>query len=69
MEFNLDFYQSTTMIKLVLIAGKSATFRAVVTGEPKPTITWARNKGDITDPEKYNTRYDVKAGEYILQVK
>lgn len=46
-----------------------ATFRAVVTGEPKPTITWARNKGDISDPEKYNTRYDAKVGEYILQVK
>ncbi|KAF4079068.1 hypothetical protein AMELA_G00188850 [Ameiurus melas] len=48
--------------------GKLATFRAVVSGEPKPTITWTRNKGDISDPEKYNTRYDEKAGEYILQI-
>ncbi|XP_017334719.1 immunoglobulin-like and fibronectin type III domain-containing protein 1 isoform X1 [Ictalurus punctatus] len=48
--------------------GKLATFKAVVSGEPKPTITWARNKGDLSDPEKYNTRYDEKAGEYILQI-
>ncbi|MCJ8729441.1 hypothetical protein PDJAM_G00106360 [Pangasius djambal] len=47
--------------------GKSAIFRAVVTGEPEPTITWARNKGDISDPEKYNTKYDERAGEYTLQ--
>ncbi|XP_060775407.1 immunoglobulin-like and fibronectin type III domain-containing protein 1 isoform X2 [Neoarius graeffei] len=48
--------------------GKSATFKAVVTGEPKPTIEWSRSKGEISDPEKYNTRYDEKAGEYILQI-
>ncbi|XP_047669328.1 immunoglobulin-like and fibronectin type III domain-containing protein 1 isoform X1 [Tachysurus fulvidraco] len=51
-----------------IMEGKSATFRAAVKGEPAPTIQWARNKGDISDPEKYNTRYDEKTGEYILQI-
>ncbi|XP_036427021.1 immunoglobulin-like and fibronectin type III domain-containing protein 1 isoform X2 [Colossoma macropomum] len=48
--------------------GKTAFFKAAVTGEPAPTITWARNKGEISDPEKYKTRYDEKSGEYILEV-
>ncbi|XP_053354707.1 immunoglobulin-like and fibronectin type III domain-containing protein 1 [Clarias gariepinus] len=49
-------------------AGKSATFKALVTGEPKPTITWARNKGEISDPVKYNTKYDKETGLYLLQI-
>ncbi|XP_072539453.1 immunoglobulin-like and fibronectin type III domain-containing protein 1 [Salminus brasiliensis] len=48
--------------------GKRAFFKAVATGEPTPTITWTRNKGDTSDPEKYKTRYDEKSGEYILEI-
>uniref|UniRef100_A0A8B9HME6 Immunoglobulin like and fibronectin type III domain containing 1, tandem duplicate 2 n=1 Tax=Astyanax mexicanus TaxID=7994 RepID=A0A8B9HME6_ASTMX len=48
--------------------GKSAFFKAVPTGEPTPTVTWARNKGDTSDPEKYKTRFDERTGEHILEI-
>ncbi|XP_049335126.1 immunoglobulin-like and fibronectin type III domain-containing protein 1 [Astyanax mexicanus] len=48
--------------------GKLAFFKAVPTGEPTPTVTWARNKGDTSDPEKYKTRFDEKTGEHILEI-
>ncbi|XP_072539452.1 immunoglobulin-like and fibronectin type III domain-containing protein 1 [Salminus brasiliensis] len=48
--------------------GRNAIFRAVVTGEPAPTVRWIRNKGDISAPEKYKTRYDEKSREYILEI-
>ncbi|KAM9760029.1 immunoglobulin-like and fibronectin type III domain-containing protein 1 [Menidia menidia] len=48
--------------------GKKALFKAMASGEPAPTVTWARSKGDVDDPEKYKTRYDERAQEYILEV-
>ncbi|XP_066520128.1 immunoglobulin-like and fibronectin type III domain-containing protein 1 [Hoplias malabaricus] len=48
--------------------GKTAFFKAAVTGEPVPSISWGRNKGDTSDPEKYKTRYDARAGEHILEI-
>uniref|UniRef100_A0A8B9JAH4 Immunoglobulin like and fibronectin type III domain containing 1, tandem duplicate 4 n=1 Tax=Astyanax mexicanus TaxID=7994 RepID=A0A8B9JAH4_ASTMX len=48
--------------------GKNAVFRAVVTGEPAPTVSWARNKGDASDPEKYKPKYDERSREYILEI-
>uniref|UniRef100_A0A3B1K8U6 Immunoglobulin like and fibronectin type III domain containing 1, tandem duplicate 4 n=1 Tax=Astyanax mexicanus TaxID=7994 RepID=A0A3B1K8U6_ASTMX len=47
---------------------KNAVFRAVVTGEPAPTVSWARNKGDASDPEKYKPKYDERSREYILEI-
>lgn len=41
----------------------------MVSGEPAPTVTWGRNKGEIDDPEKYKTRYDERAQEHILEVR
>ena len=49
--------------------GKKAFFKAIVNGEPAPTVTWERNKGEVTDPEKYKTRYDERAQEHILEVR
>ncbi|XP_065135800.2 immunoglobulin-like and fibronectin type III domain-containing protein 1 isoform X1 [Paramisgurnus dabryanus] len=48
--------------------GKVAIFRAVVCGDPAPTVTWARIKGDTSDPELYKTRFDQRSREYILEI-
>lgn len=40
----------------------------MVSGEPGPTVTWGRNKGEVDDPEKYKTRYDERTREHILEV-
>ncbi|XP_038552581.1 immunoglobulin-like and fibronectin type III domain-containing protein 1 [Micropterus salmoides] len=48
--------------------GKKAMFKAMVSGEPAPTVTWGRKKGNIDDPEKFKTRYDQRAQEHILEI-
>ncbi|XP_068449723.1 immunoglobulin-like and fibronectin type III domain-containing protein 1 [Clinocottus analis] len=48
--------------------GKKGFFKALVSGEPAPAVTWGRNKGEVEDPEKYKTRYDERAQEYILEI-
>lgn len=50
-------------------AGKGAIFKAMVSGDPTPTVTWARNKGDTSDPEKYKPRYDERTREHALEVR
>uniref|UniRef100_A0A8C4DXS5 Immunoglobulin like and fibronectin type III domain containing 1, tandem duplicate 2 n=1 Tax=Dicentrarchus labrax TaxID=13489 RepID=A0A8C4DXS5_DICLA len=49
--------------------GKKAFFKAMVSGEPLPTVTWGRNKGQVDDPEKYKTRFEERAQEHILEVR
>ena len=51
------------------ISGKSCLFKAVVSGEPVPNVTWSRNNGDTNDPEKYKARYDERNAEYVFEVK
>uniref|UniRef100_A0A3Q3GP50 Immunoglobulin-like and fibronectin type III domain-containing protein 1 n=1 Tax=Labrus bergylta TaxID=56723 RepID=A0A3Q3GP50_9LABR len=48
--------------------GKKAIFKAMVNGDPAPTVTWGRNKGEVNDPEKYKTRFDERAQEHILEM-
>uniref|UniRef100_A0A3P9PAI6 Immunoglobulin-like and fibronectin type III domain-containing protein 1 n=1 Tax=Poecilia reticulata TaxID=8081 RepID=A0A3P9PAI6_POERE len=48
--------------------GKKAFFKAMVSGEPPPTVTWVRNKGEMDDQEKYSTRYDERAREHVLEI-
>ncbi|XP_041639537.1 immunoglobulin-like and fibronectin type III domain-containing protein 1 [Cheilinus undulatus] len=48
--------------------GKKALFRAMVSGDPAPNVTWGRNKGEINDPEKYIIRFDDRAQEHILEM-
>ncbi|XP_035760484.1 immunoglobulin-like and fibronectin type III domain-containing protein 1 [Neolamprologus brichardi] len=55
-------------IAVTVQEGKKAFFKAMVSGEPAPTVTWGRNKGEIDDPEKYKTRYDERAREHILEI-
>lgn len=49
-------------------SGKKAFFKAMVSGEPVPTVTWGRNKGTVDEP-KYQTRYDERTQEHILEVR
>ncbi|TNN27417.1 Immunoglobulin-like and fibronectin type III domain-containing protein 1 [Liparis tanakae] len=49
--------------------GKKVFFKAMVSGEPAPAVTWGRNKGEVDDPEKYTTRYDERAQEHVLEVR
>ncbi|GLD62998.1 immunoglobulin-like and fibronectin type III domain-containing protein 1 [Lates japonicus] len=51
-----------------VLEGKKAFFKAMVNGEPAPTVTWERKKGNVSDPEKYKTRYDERAREHILEI-
>uniref|UniRef100_A0A3P8UAB0 Immunoglobulin like and fibronectin type III domain containing 1, tandem duplicate 2 n=1 Tax=Amphiprion percula TaxID=161767 RepID=A0A3P8UAB0_AMPPE len=48
--------------------GKKAVFKAMVSGEPAPTVTWGRNKGEVEDPQTYKIKYDERAREHILEI-
>ncbi|XP_060925116.1 immunoglobulin-like and fibronectin type III domain-containing protein 1 [Limanda limanda] len=48
--------------------GKKAILKAMVSGEPAPTVTWRRNNGEVDDLEKYKTRYDERAREHYLEI-
>ncbi|XP_061074692.1 immunoglobulin-like and fibronectin type III domain-containing protein 1 [Conger conger] len=55
-------------IALTIQEGKLAIFKAIVTGEPTPTVSWARNKGDVSDPTKYQTKYDPQSSEHTIEM-
>ncbi|XP_029907362.1 immunoglobulin-like and fibronectin type III domain-containing protein 1 [Myripristis murdjan] len=55
-------------IALTIQEGKVAIFRAIVCGNPKPTVTWVRNNGELDDPERYKMTFDTSSGEYQLQM-
>ncbi|XP_069046346.1 immunoglobulin-like and fibronectin type III domain-containing protein 1 isoform X1 [Lepisosteus oculatus] len=55
-------------IALTIQEGKTATFKAVVKGEPTPVVTWKRAKGNMDDPNKFKMTYDRFSNEYVLQV-
>lgn len=48
--------------------GKFAFFKAIVTGDPKPTVTWSRNNGDVSDTSRYQTKYDANSNEHTFEV-
>ncbi|XP_069560282.1 immunoglobulin-like and fibronectin type III domain-containing protein 1 [Brachyistius frenatus] len=60
-------FQSRPM-SVTIKEGKLAVFKAVVTGDPKPDVSWRRTKGPISDKEKFKTKYDDSTGEHILEV-
>uniref|UniRef100_A0A3P9HLV2 Ig-like domain-containing protein n=1 Tax=Oryzias latipes TaxID=8090 RepID=A0A3P9HLV2_ORYLA len=55
-------------VPVTIPEGKLAVFRAVVTGDPKPDVSWRRAKGTITDKEKFQRKYDESTGEHILEI-
>ncbi|XP_067228729.1 immunoglobulin-like and fibronectin type III domain-containing protein 1 [Chanodichthys erythropterus] len=55
-------------IALTIQEGKLAIFKAIVLGDPTPTVTWARNNGDISDPKKYQTKFDPTSREHTIEM-
>ncbi|KAK7916434.1 hypothetical protein WMY93_012195 [Mugilogobius chulae] len=55
-------------IALTIQEGKFAFFKAIVTGEPTPTITWTRNNGDVSDTSRYNAKYDPNSNEHTFEM-
>ncbi|XP_030634071.1 immunoglobulin-like and fibronectin type III domain-containing protein 1 [Chanos chanos] len=54
-------------IALTIQEGKFACFKAIVTGNPTPTVTWSRNNGEIAT-EKFNITFDSSSGEHQIQM-
>uniref|UniRef100_A0A8C1ZTU0 Ig-like domain-containing protein n=1 Tax=Cyprinus carpio TaxID=7962 RepID=A0A8C1ZTU0_CYPCA len=54
-------------ITLTIQEGKLAIFKAIV-GDPVPNVTWARDNGDISDPQKYQTKFDPNSGEHTFEM-
>ncbi|XP_075898374.1 immunoglobulin-like and fibronectin type III domain-containing protein 1 [Nelusetta ayraudi] len=48
--------------------GRTAIFKAKVTGTPKPEVSWRRTKGTLSDKQKFQSKYDKSTEEYILQI-
>ncbi|XP_061641108.1 LOW QUALITY PROTEIN: immunoglobulin-like and fibronectin type III domain-containing protein 1 [Phyllopteryx taeniolatus] len=61
-----DFTRKPTAV--TVHDGRRAFFKAIISGEPTPSVTWGRNKGDVNDAEKYKIRYDEKTKEHILEI-
>ncbi|XP_060724110.1 immunoglobulin-like and fibronectin type III domain-containing protein 1.1 isoform X4 [Tachysurus vachellii] len=55
-------------IALTIQEGKLAIFKAIVIGEPKPTVSWKRAKGEMNDPEKFQNKYDPVTNEHTLEI-
>ncbi|MCJ8729443.1 hypothetical protein PDJAM_G00106390 [Pangasius djambal] len=55
-------------IALTIQEGKLAIFKAIVIGEPKPTVSWKRAKGEMNDPEKFQNKYDPVTKEHTLEM-
>ncbi|XP_020762659.2 immunoglobulin-like and fibronectin type III domain-containing protein 1 [Odocoileus virginianus] len=61
-----DFVQRP--IALALQEGKTATFRAVVCGEPRPRVRWHCSKGDLSSSSKYQVSSGTGSREHVLQI-
>ncbi|CAG6021715.1 unnamed protein product [Menidia menidia] len=55
-------------VPVTINEGKTAIFKAVVTGDPKPDVSWRRTKGTLSDKEKFQRKYEDSTGEYILEI-
>nr|XP_046239003.1 immunoglobulin-like and fibronectin type III domain-containing protein 1 [Scatophagus argus] len=55
-------------IALTIQEGKFAFFKAIVTGDPQPTVTWSRNNGDVSDTSRYITKYDPNSNEHTFEM-
>ncbi|XP_076734233.1 immunoglobulin-like and fibronectin type III domain-containing protein 1 isoform X1 [Maylandia zebra] len=55
-------------VAVTIEKGKLAVFKAVVTGDPKPDVSWRRAKGTLSDKEKFQTKYDELTEEHILEI-
>ncbi|XP_055016668.1 immunoglobulin-like and fibronectin type III domain-containing protein 1 [Boleophthalmus pectinirostris] len=55
-------------IALTIQEGKFAFFKAIVTGDPKPTVSWTRNNGSVADESRYQTKYDPNSNEHTFEM-
>ncbi|XP_062315337.1 immunoglobulin-like and fibronectin type III domain-containing protein 1 isoform X3 [Osmerus eperlanus] len=55
-------------IALTIQEGKLAVFKARVSGDPKPEVTWRRAQGDMSNMEKFQNKFDEATGEYHLEM-
>ncbi|XP_051997352.1 immunoglobulin-like and fibronectin type III domain-containing protein 1 [Xyrauchen texanus] len=55
-------------IALTIQEGKLAIFKAKVIGDPAPTVTWRRAKGEMNDPQKFQIKYDPAIKEHTLEI-
>uniref|UniRef100_A0A673ZDK7 Immunoglobulin-like and fibronectin type III domain-containing protein 1 n=1 Tax=Salmo trutta TaxID=8032 RepID=A0A673ZDK7_SALTR len=55
-------------IALTIQEGKFAFFKALVIGDPEPTVTWGRNNGDVSDTSKYVTKYDPATRDHLFEM-
>ncbi|XP_041052054.1 immunoglobulin-like and fibronectin type III domain-containing protein 1 [Carcharodon carcharias] len=56
-------------IPLTMQEGKNANFKAVVQGNPEPTVVWSFKAEDLSNSDKYKIYYDKLTYEHILQIK
>uniref|UniRef100_A0A8C2L5L2 Immunoglobulin like and fibronectin type III domain containing 1, tandem duplicate 1 n=1 Tax=Cyprinus carpio TaxID=7962 RepID=A0A8C2L5L2_CYPCA len=55
-------------IALTIQEGKLAIFKAKVSGNPTPTVSWRRAKGEMNDPQKFQNKYDPTTNEHTLEI-
>ncbi|XP_006782920.1 immunoglobulin-like and fibronectin type III domain-containing protein 1 [Neolamprologus brichardi] len=55
-------------IALTIQEGKFAFFKAIVIGDPTPTVTWSRNNGDVSDTSRYQSKYDSLSNEHTFEM-
>uniref|UniRef100_A0A674BWZ5 Immunoglobulin-like and fibronectin type III domain-containing protein 1 n=1 Tax=Salmo trutta TaxID=8032 RepID=A0A674BWZ5_SALTR len=55
-------------IALTIQEGKLAIFKANVCGDPKPEVTWGRAKGDMSDRERFQKKYDEATVNLFHQI-
>lgn len=55
------------LVFVLFVSGKFAFFKAIVTGDPKPSVSWSRNNGDVSDTSRYQTKYDPNSNEHTFE--
>ncbi|XP_041639539.1 immunoglobulin-like and fibronectin type III domain-containing protein 1 [Cheilinus undulatus] len=55
-------------IALTIQEGKFAFFKAIVTGDPTPSVAWSRNNGDVSDTSRYQTKFDPNSNEHTFEM-
>uniref|UniRef100_I3KJU9 Immunoglobulin like and fibronectin type III domain containing 1, tandem duplicate 2 n=1 Tax=Oreochromis niloticus TaxID=8128 RepID=I3KJU9_ORENI len=63
-----DFQCKPMAVTIEKVKDIIALVSAVVTGDPKPDVSWRRAKGTLSDKERFQTKYDESTGEHILEI-
>jgi len=53
----------------VVVEGDSCTFRAVVRGDPQPSVEWLKEKVDLVMTDRHSTTYDPLSGVCSLVLR